>query len=85
MAPDHKLIVLIDNDKEGASYIDTLDPDIVLQFHFTRSFELTKNAGAPHVHNTFICDSRTGMPGRYLDESVRSVSLMILIAFEVIR
>ena len=85
MTPDYKLIVLIDNHKEWAADIDTLHPDIVLQFHFTWSFELTKDAGTPYVHNAFICDSCATMPSWYLDESVRSVCLMILITFEIVR
>ena len=70
MTPDYKFIVLIDNYKEGAADIDTLHSDIVLQFHFTGSFELTKYASTPYIHDAFICDSCAGMPSGYLDESV---------------
>ena len=61
-APHNYLGVLVDNDDEGATYVHALNLDIILQFDFTRPLELSENAGAPDIHDSFLCDCSTSMP-----------------------
>ena len=61
-APDDNLVGLVNDSYEGATYMDTPHAYIVMQLNFARSFELTKDAGAPYVHDPLLCDSCARMP-----------------------
>ena len=77
--PNNYLVVLIDNDDERASNIDTLNTYVVLKFDFARAFELSKNTGAPHIHDSLFSDGSACMPSWNLFEFVWSAVLTHLV------
>lgn len=78
-APDHYFIVLVYDYDESATYIDTLDTDVVLEFYLTGSFEFSKNSGAPNVHDSIFSDGCTCVPSWDLLEFMRTTALTHLI------
>ena len=70
-APDDDLVVLVEDDYEGAAHGHALNPDVVLQFDFARPLKLTEDGGAPHVHDALVGDGGAGVPGGNLGEAVR--------------
>ena len=63
---------MIYDDDEGATNDDTLNLDIILELHFARSFEFSKNACTPDIHDSLLSDGSTGVPCRDLFEFVRA-------------
>ena len=77
-APDHSLVVCVDNDEEWATNIDAADKDVILQFDFPWPFEFSEYSRSPDVHLTIVCDSSGGVPSWNLLEVVWSRHLWAL-------
>ena len=70
---------MIHDHDESATDINALNLNIVLEFDLAWTFEFSKNAGAPNIHDSFFSDGCTRVPSRYLLELVRSIALTHLI------
>ena len=70
---------MIHDHDESATDINALNLNIVLEFDLAGTFEFSKNASAPNIHDSFFGDGCTRVPSRYLLELVRSIALTHLI------